>query len=319
MRSLLAFVLLAATAAADNSTFTSQVFPAHRGDVGSRFEGWDVFTSSVFGSNLPDVPGSHGDAYLTSFSFSSVLTPEGDISNPSAASGFGIALENEQQLKEVSLQIHTHGTLPDMSLFDLQWFNADGSVSSHAGPDTVIVLDPAKPGDVQVIWHGVDILYGEMHGVTLVFGSAAGMTLDVVLLDLKVEHSGLAVDTDSISLAAGGTQEFDIDSGLNYAFNIYFIAGSATGTSGLVVDGVPIPLTLDAYTMTTLDFLNTSVFTNTFGVFDATGRAKASLNVPAGLSPSLAGLTLHHSAVTIFGGSNAVAKASPSTSLTLLP
>ena len=60
-----------------------------------------------------------------------------------------------------------------------------------------------------------------------------------------------------------------------------------------------LPLvTPDAYFDLTLAGAGAPPFTATFGALDASGAAAASLDVPAGTSPSLAGATVHHAALT---------------------
>ena len=62
----------------------------------------------------------------------------------------------------------------------------------------------------------------------------------------------------------------------------------------MAVDSVVLPLVADAYSTVTLTNANQPPFGNTLGVLDAAGQAVATLTVPPGTSPALAGLTLFH-------------------------
>ncbi|QDU66194.1 hypothetical protein [Engelhardtia mirabilis] len=109
----------------------------------------------------------------------------------------------------------------------------------------------------------------------------------------------LSTDRITVPLTTGGPQVLYLDAGAAHAGEIYLVIGSASGTSpGVVFGNATIPLNFDAYLQTTLQSINTPVFAGTFGILDGTGQASCSINVPAGLSPSLAGLGLHHAGLT---------------------
>jgi hypothetical protein len=57
-----------------------------------------------------------------------------------------------------------------------------------------------------------------------------------------------------------------------------------------------LPLVLDAYSLRTLP-AKAPVFAGFQGSFDGKGLAAASLSIPAGADPALAGTTLHHAYV----------------------
>jgi len=61
------------------------------------------------------------------------------------------------------------------------------------------------------------------------------------------------VSTGSISLAAGGSQTLFLSPCRASAGDLYFVLGSATGTSpGQAVNGLVLPLNFDAYHLFTL-------------------------------------------------------------------
>ena len=105
----------------------------------------------------------------------------------------------------------------------------------------------------------------------------------------------LTLDACSASLAAGDVRTFALDAGPALAGQTHLVLGSATGTSpGTPVDGVVLPLILDAYSTVTLTNANQPPFGNTLGFLDVSGQATATLTIPPGTSPTLAGLTLFH-------------------------
>jgi hypothetical protein len=115
-----------------------------------------------------------------------------------------------------------------------------------------------------------------------------------------------------VSLATGGTQTLSIDFGPAYAGRKYAVLGSASGFNpGLKLQGHPIPLNLDSYTLLTLQNPNSLLLMNSFGTLGPAGTAQTIFGLPPGLPPALAGLVLHHAALAasppfaILGVSNA--------------
>lgn len=141
-------------------------------------------------------------------------------------------------------------------------------------------------------------------------GSVAG-------LDVNVES--LSQSPSSLSLSAGGTVTFSLDGGLMSAGDIYFLVGSASGTSpGFVIDGLLIDLNYDSFTTYLITHPNAAPYSGTMGVLDGFGLGSASLSPAAGAAPSLAGATLHH-AFVVMEPNGVVSLASNATSLDLLP
>jgi len=134
----------------------------------------------------------------------------------------------------------------------------------------------------------------------------------------------LYAQTHTISLASGGSQSFELDAGPNHAGQPYLLAGSLSGTEpGFDVDGQHLPLNPDAWFLHTLGSPNTPPLNASFGSLDASGRAHASIDVPAGTSPTLAGLELHHAFVSLdlstVPGAAVVSLASNAVPLELVP
>ena len=137
------------------------------------------------------------------------------------------------------------------------------------------------------------------------------------------EWTGMTGSPDQISLAAGGSQSWQLDAGAALSGLPYLVLGTASGTSpGTTVSGLQLDLNVDAYTLFTVKHPNTTFLSNTLGVLDANGEASAGLNVPAAADPSLVGVKLHHAylvlelipGVTL----NAVATSNP-VAVTLVP
>lgn len=159
-------------------------------------------------------------------------------------------------------------------------------------------------------------------GEILVTGSAFNQTsqkTDAILF--RMQPKSLVADVPSLSLAAGGAQNLNLEAGAMHAGDFYLILGSASGTSpGLPVDGVTLPLNVDSYLLLSLSSAGSGLFQGTLGFLDATGSASASLQLPAGSDPSLAGLTLHHAGLVLDLASGAQAVlATNAESLVLLP
>jgi hypothetical protein len=146
------------------------------------------------------------------------------------------------------------------------------------------------------------------------------MSLDVLLVDVLLNSAPLQADTTAIPLASGGVQNLILDAGYGRASDLYWVLTSASGTTpGLPLGGVTLPLNYDAFTTASLVGAGGPLFQNTFATLDALGQGTASLNVPAGLSPAFAGLTLDAAFLTLDPTTLTVEYASNTTSLTLLP
>ncbi len=82
------------------------------------------------------------------------------------------------------------------------------------------------------------------------------------------------------------------------------------------MSGYQIPLNVDAYLFATA-MQNGATLINNWSVLDAKGTGAATLTIPAGTQPSLAGLTLDH-AYVILGGNGQIEHVSNTSRLTLV-
>ncbi|MGE0143429.1 MAG: hypothetical protein AB7I19_10415 [Planctomycetota bacterium] len=113
----------------------------------------------------------------------------------------------------------------------------------------------------------------------------------------------LTTGSSSIALATGGSQTLDFDGGAIRAGHLYLVLGSTSGSApGFSANHWHLPLNFpDAYLGLTLQSPNSAIHVNTLGSLDATGRGRARIVIPAGLDPSLAGLSFWHSVITLRG------------------
>ncbi|HKX46520.1 MAG TPA: endonuclease, partial [Planctomycetota bacterium] len=127
----------------------------------------------------------------------------------------------------------------------------------------------------------------------------------------------LSADTESIDTVLGGQQQLALAAGTAHAGRLYFVLGSASGTTpGLFLPPL-LPLNLDAYLLHTIQYPN-QVVQGSLGFLDAGGSAVASLAVPAGAYTSFAGALLHHAALVFaVPGSGAILAASNAVPLAL--
>jgi hypothetical protein len=120
---------------------------------------------------------------------------------------------------------------------------------------------------------------------------------------------------ESISLSNGGAQSLILDAGPANGLQLYWVLGSATGTSpGLP----PLPLNFDSYFLFTLQFPNTLI-QSSLSFTDAEGRATAGLGLPPGLDPGLAGVVLNHAFAVIDAVTLQTVHVSNATALALVP
>lgn len=127
--------------------------------------------------------------------------------------------------------------------------------------------------------------------------------LDSEMLVYAYDVPSLVTDRASLSLAVGGRVGFGVRPGTGSAGDAYVLLGSASGTrpGSALPGGLVLPLEPDGYFALTRAAAP-PLFDGFQGALDGLGKAAATLDLPAGSSPSLAGLTLHHAFVTLAGG-----------------
>lgn len=168
-------------------------------------------------------------------------------------------------------------------------------------------LTVGGPGDVSRVWvteRPLDVTGDGVPDVTrrlvhiVDFVAAPGpVAFDLVHLPSAAE--ALSADTELLAASVGGTQTLFLDAGPDHAGATYQVLGSVTGTApGLLLDGVLVPLNVDAYFLRTLTQPVSPTMVGGLGVLDAQGRATAQVIVPGGF-PAGVGLTAHHAFVVL--------------------
>jgi outer membrane protein assembly factor BamB len=124
----------------------------------------------------------------------------------------------------------------------------------------------------------------------------------------------------SLSLAQPVPLQLLLDRPQSAAGQAYLVLGSLSGTSpGLPLPGgLTLPLVADALTTLWLASPNLPPFSNGLGLLSPSGDARATLTLPSGLSPTLAGLTAHHAFVE-FTPTGDLTYASPATAAGIVP
>ncbi len=129
----------------------------------------------------------------------------------------------------------------------------------------------------------------------------------------------LVPDACTLSVSAGGAQNWLLDAGGAVGGQFYFVGGSITGISGIPLGAVVVPLSADAYTLYSLAHPNEPPLLDTFGVLDAGGTASARFAIAGGVLPvSIVGTQAYHAYAVIDGSLSATFASNP-TSLFFAP
>ena len=135
---------------------------------------------------------------------------------------------------------------------------------------------------------------------------------------LAIDLPELTAFPGSLSLSAGGSQQFDLSGHGAQGNAVALLLGSLSGTSpGLPLTTGLLPLNPDAYFTLTLTAPNQPPLSGSLGLLSPSGHREASLSLPPGTLPALAGATLHHAWVGLQGSN--VSLISNPVPLALLP
>lgn len=137
-------------------------------------------------------------------------------------------------------------------------------------------------------------------GIFAVLGDAETVAVGCLVRD----RGPMVADVDSLSVAAGGAQQWTLRAGAAHANRLYLILGSFSGTyPGIPFGTVTIPLNLDAYFNVTLTSPNAPPLAGSLGLLDAQGAGAASFSLAPGAPASLVGLEACH-ALTVLDLTN---------------
>ena len=130
----------------------------------------------------------------------------------------------------------------------------------------------------------------------------------------------LLASADELSLSAGGELALDLRAGEHLRHHPYWMLGSTTATTPGVqlAHGVTLPLVPDAWHATLLAQPNGPI-AGSAGQLDMNGAAQATLAIPAGSDPSLAGVTVWHAYAVFEQGWGTAVRASRAVALELTP
>jgi len=224
---------------------------------------------------------------------SAALLHELTASDGSAGHAFGRALDIDGSLLAVG-SVQSAGAPPGRAsvyVFDL------------ASGDELYALTAAASTPTPQFGYELALSGGRLVHGYYADSSVAQVAGIAKLFELPSE---LSATPATLSASAGGTQLLSLDGRPTQQGNFYAILGSATGTS----PGVPIgfwpgapavPLNWDPYYVFTVNHVGVggSPLSGSLGVLDPDGRASAAFHLPAGSSPSVVGLVLHHAFVVI--------------------
>lgn len=107
--------------------------------------------------------------------------------------------------------------------------------------------------------------------------------------------AGLWGDVASVSVSAGGVQALLLSAGDQAAAGFHLLLGSLSGSEPpLAVDGLLLPLVVDAYFMHTLQNPNAPPLVNSFAALHPTGFAQAAFELAPLSPPGFVGVTVTH-------------------------
>ena len=172
-----------------------------------------------------------------------------------------------------------------------------GAVRIYWGPEFAR-MDELFPSPGQGFGSGLATGDVDGDGFAEIFSqSPAGFSGGLVW---EYRRQTLQAGAASVAIGSGSTVTFTLDLGSQQAGQLYLAALSlASPENGLVLGpGTYMPILPDGFTMIGLSLLGTPILEGFQGTLDAQGHAEFALHWPAGKGGSLAGRTLHVTAIT---------------------
>ncbi len=131
-------------------------------------------------------------------------------------------------------------------------------------------------------------------------------------LDVPLEPVGVSLTPrlDRVSATGGFGHALTVDGGSDRAGEVYMLVLGGSGTvPGMIVSGVPVPVTADVFTSIAVGGMNNPFFPGFLGGLDGDGRATGGINIPAVAAPYAVGLRLAFAGLVIDGGGGITASA----------
>jgi hypothetical protein len=288
--------------------------------IGGDSENYDLFGTGValegdtilVGAAGYDVPGGANGGAVYAFEFlAGTWTQTALIPGPAAdLSNFGSSIDLEGDLAVIGSQKEpVYGPYSGSAYL----FERDGASWNEVSKFGGSGVDEEDTFGYAVNLEGDEVLVGAPSAGSRPEPGAA------YLFSLEPGPHLLA-DAGLISLAQGGEQTFSLGAGMAHAGDLFFLAGSATGTApGFVFAGLPVPLNPDVYFLYTVNHPGTPPLAGSFGFFDAFGTAEASFALPPGFAPAFAGLVLNHAYAVLDAATLQLEAVSPAIGIELVP
>lgn len=218
--------------------------------------------------------------------------------------------------------LQTTGQIGSATVVVLSRWDASAGLQLVAQQNDKLEL---SPGGLQFVGSVALLKYSNGDARTMGFADDGTVAMRAGLLTspgmiVKTRVGGsLTGYPKTISAAAGGVHTLFLNASPAYAGKIHLVMGSATGTSpGFAAGPLFVPLNFDAYTLLVLANPNVPPFGNTLGTLDGSGRAVATLAIPAGI-PGIAGLVLSHAFGTLNAAGNGLSFVSEPAQLMISP
>lgn len=160
-------------------------------------------------------------------------------------------------------------------------------------PDPLVTAPDLQTVVGDHTWNEIRIQSGEPSD-----GTNTGYLFDNISIEcLACDPPMLAGDIASLSLGAGGTQNLTLAAGCESEGLLYIMLGSLTGDTGFPFGAFHVPLDIDAYFTYTLTSPGAPPIGNGVNLLDGDGKSGATIDIPAGTNPALAGFSFYHAYV----------------------
>ena len=106
------------------------------------------------------------------------------------------------------------------------------------------------------------------------------------------QNPDLVLEECNIGVYSGGSVQMTLDAGPAFAGKDYVVLASFGSYPGFTMNGVNVPLNMDALFHLSRTHTNNPMFQDTLGVLDANGRATAKFDTRGSIDPGYLGTTI---------------------------